>query len=145
MSEDINEFETLTVLLVEDEKFIRDLLRRIIAEIGVKRLVEAKDGFEATNILNRDELDIDLIICDLEMPNMNGFKFVEFLRNEANARYSNLPVLILTGHTDPGSIKTAVELGINGFVAKPVSLTMLKSRMKAALEAPPFDPVKLRD
>ena len=72
---DIN-FTKLRILIVDDEPFMRQLLTRVLGELEIQKVTEAADGLEALTIFSNDSNNFDLVICDLEMPNMDGFEFV---------------------------------------------------------------------
>ncbi len=129
---------TMRVLVVDDEVFMRKLVVRLASEIGIKEIDMAEDGHQAMDLVMRSRTPYDLIICDLEMPVMNGFEFVRFLRTKAPKNHRRAPVIILTGHSSSENLQEAVDLGINGFLVKPVSRQKLESRMIAAITRPPI-------
>ncbi len=133
--------KSLNILVIDDEPFIRNLIARLLRDLGVRKVVEAKDGAEG---LNKVSLHIDLIICDLEMPNMDGFEFVRQLRTLDSIPKPTVPVLILTGHGDENSVRGAIDLGINGYLVKPVSKQALESRISKAVTSPMIDPAVFR-
>ena len=92
-------FALLTILVIDDEAFMRTLIVRILTEIGVADVITARDGAEALEKLAEENTLPDLIICDLEMPEMDGFEFVRRLRSHDHAVLQDLPVLIVTGHS----------------------------------------------
>ncbi len=134
------DFDSLHVLVVDDESFMRSLLGRILEDIGVRQVSFAEDGNKAFEVLKRSRSKIDLLLCDLEMPEMDGFGFVKMLRAGEEEQYRDLPVLILTGRSDEDSVHDALNLGIQGYVVKPTSRTVLEKRMVSALQAPPHRP-----
>src|SRR4051812_43834779 len=67
------------VLLVDDEPFIRQMTARLLAEIGCGQSVEASNGHEALRALQARDAHIDLILCDLAMPDMDGVEIVRHL------------------------------------------------------------------
>jgi len=88
-------------------------------------------------------MGVDVIICDLEMPTMNGFEFVERLRSLPETDRAVIPVVILTGHSDEEHVKRAVSLGINGFLVKPIAKQALEDRLSKAIMSPPIDPTRI--
>ena len=137
-------FETINILVIDDEAFMRTLITRLLRELGVPEVLTAADGKEGLDKLAREGGRVDLVICDLEMPNMDGFEFVEALRADKALPRPDVPVLILTGHSDAEYVRKAVELGIHGFLVKPVSREALTSRMEMALKSPAIDPARLK-
>ncbi len=120
-----------TVLLVEDEAPVREVVRRTLAAAGYAVLV-ARDGPEALKI-GETELDqIDLVLTDMILPGMSG----RDLASELRARRPGLRVLIMSGYT--GETYPALESlpqGI-GYLEKPFSLMDLRAKVRGALDAP---------
>ena len=137
-------FGNLHVLVIDDEEFIRKLIVRLLYEMGVSDLIEAKDGAEALGLVKQMRKKVDIIICDLEMPNMSGLEFVHHLRNDPDVAVPDTPVLILTGHSQEENVQGAVELGIHGFLTKPISKGLLEKRIASALTSSPIDPKVLK-
>lgn len=138
------ELKNLNVLVVDDEPFMRGLIKRVLAEIEIKKVSEAGDGNEALSKVQDAGTNLDLIICDLEMPNMDGFEFVKRLRDLTGFPNASIPVLIVTGHSEAESVKGAVEAGIHGYLVKPISKQALEKRIIAAINSPLIDPEKLK-
>jgi two-component system, chemotaxis family, chemotaxis protein CheY len=131
------DMEALNILVIDDEAFIRTLIVRLLRDLGVKKIVEAGDGAEG---LKKVTSQTDLVICDLEMPNMDGFEFVRQLRALDSIPNPTLPVLILSGHREEASVRGAINLGINGYLVKPVSKQALEAKIYKAVTSPMIDP-----
>ncbi len=115
------------ILIADDELNIRNGLSMGLEDEGYNTF-QASDGVEAFNIIRNK--NIDLVITDLRMPEMSG----EELLKKIKAEYSNIPVIILTGH---GTVENAVETMHNGaydFMTKPLNLDHLFLIVKRALE-----------
>jgi two-component system chemotaxis response regulator CheY len=140
MTAPIVDLKSLHILVIDDEDFIRRLIARVLYELEINNVIEARDGSEALTFVKQAPAGFDAIICDLEMPKMNGIEFVRQLRADADVSKSQTPILILTGHSMEGKIKEVVELGIHGFLAKPVSKGTLEKRLIDAVTSPPIDP-----
>ena len=123
---------------------MRQLIVRVLNELGVNQISTARDGDEGLQKVAEAGNQLDVILCDLEMPEMDGFEFVRQLRSSQHVRNPNIPVLIITGHSDQDNIKEAVKTGINGFLVKPISKTNLESRIKLALKGRQIDPSVLK-
>ena len=128
---------SLNILVIDDEPFMCKLIERLLRDMGVDEIDLANDGEQG---LKKVSVDTDLIICDLEMPNMNGFEFVHRLRNNPSGPKPSVPVLIVTGHGEEDAVRGAVNLGINGYLVKPVSKQALESRIAKAVTSPMIDP-----
>lgn len=125
-----NPYTQMHVLVVDDEPFIRKLVERTLIDIGVGDVSQSGNGKEALDFLQSENNRADLVICDLEMPEMNGFEFVKQVRNYDGEKFDpGLPIIILTGHADEGSVKDATSLGIDGYLVKPFSRKSLEMVM----------------
>ena len=131
---------TLRLLVVDDETFMRQLIVRLLSEIGIRDISWAEDGAKAVELIGKTREPYDLIVCDLEMPHMNGFDLVRYLRGLDEPRLKRTPVIILTGHSHEGYLHEAVSLGIHGFLTKPISRRKLETRIVSAVTGPPIDP-----
>ena len=138
------DIKNLRILVIDDEPFMRKLIIRVLYELEIERVTEAADGAEALQKVEDSMNALDLIICDLEMPNMDGFEFVKNLRGMKEFPNANIPVLIVTGHSETESVQGAVEAGIHGYLVKPISKKTLEQRIVAALTSPRIDPEKLK-
>lgn len=138
------DFTKLRILTVDDEPFMRQLLTRVLGELEVAKVTEAVDGDDGLTKFTNARNAYDLIICDLEMPNMDGFEFVRRLREKKFLPNANIPILIVTGHSDPESVQSAVKAGIHGYLVKPVSKEALEKRISAALTSSAIDPKRVK-
>lgn len=118
--------ERITILIVDDEKNIREGLSKALALAGYRTLMAAT-GSEAVRLLERDA--VDLVISDLRMPGLSG---EQLLRRVVSA-YPAIPVIILTGHGTIESAVTAMHAGAYDFLTKPVNLDRLELLVKRAL------------
>ena len=114
------------VLVVEDDESMRELLRMHLSAAGYDVRV-AEDGIAAGYEVLRSTPD--LIVCDVEMPNMDGLQFVEALR--ADRSLPKLPVIFLTSVEE--SHQRAKELGASAFLTKPVLADYLLTAVRQAL------------
>jgi len=108
------------ILVVDDEKIIRDLLRGYLIKLGYE-FREAADGEQAIKELGRE--DFDLLICDIEMPNKDGWQVVKEARS--NPKTKDIPVIILTGKGEEDDIVKGYELGTNFYITKPFTRAQL--------------------
>ena len=102
------------ILVVDDEAGIREMLADALGIAGFECLV-ALDGFEAVKMLREEP--VDLIITDINMPNMDGLTFIRSLR-ELPA-YQQVPILMLTTESSPEMKNKGREAGANGWLVKP--------------------------
>lgn len=128
-----DDFHTLHVLVVDDEAFIRQLIIRLLRETGVRTISHAGDGKAALEILNERDGDIDLVLCDLEMPRMDGLQFLHTIRSKPDSKFKTLPVIVLTGHSESEVVRSAIKFGVQGYIVKPVSKKILVERIVHAM------------
>jgi two-component system chemotaxis sensor kinase CheA len=101
------------ILVVDDALTVRELQRNILERAGFDVRL-ATDGLQALQTL--DDEPIDLILTDLEMPNMDGFAFTEAVR--AHPTLSNIPILMLTSRTSDSDRQRGLDAGADGYIVK---------------------------
>jgi two-component system, cell cycle sensor histidine kinase and response regulator CckA len=116
-----------TILIVEDERIMRQTLSDILLKLGYKTIM-AKDGAEALETLAQVK-DVDLILSDMVMPRMGG---AELLQN-LNQQQISLPVIILSGYAFHEDMRQLRHLGMKGWLSKPPDLEQLAQLIHAAL------------
>jgi len=124
-------YDLKRVLVLEDEMHIRKIVVRLLKEIGFETIYEASDGIEGMKELLR--VRPDLILCDIHMEPMGGLKFLQTVRALKTSEVANLPVIFLTADAEVDTVLKAKELRVDGYIAKPVSLAHLKSKIDAVL------------
>ncbi len=130
-------FDKLRVLVVDDNQHMRKLVVAILQAFGVRELWESPDGEHAWKTL-RDS-NPDVIVLDWQMTGMTGLEFVRLVRNSPKSFNIFLPIMMLTGHTHIDHVRQARDAGANEFLAKPVSVKGILSRLLAVIEHPrPF-------
>jgi two-component system chemotaxis response regulator CheY len=132
------------ILIIDDEKFIRQLVSRTLHDLGYRFLKEAEDGEQGLKILNHADGLIEVVLLDIEMPKVSGLDFLRVVRSHEKNSIRKVPVIMLTGHSDMDHVREAAKIGIHGFLAKPVSKANLDKQIKRALSEPPIDPAKLQ-
>ncbi|MDR2338496.1 MAG: chemotaxis protein CheW [Deltaproteobacteria bacterium] len=103
------------VLIAEDADFFKFQIRSYIEEQGYKTIVTS-DGVEAWEALNKNGSEIDIVVTDIEMPNMNGLVLTEKIRKDA--RFKELPVIAVTSLSNEKDISRGMAAGINDYLAK---------------------------
>lgn len=134
----------LRILVIDDESFTLQILQRILFEIGIVTVTTADDGFDGLTKFSNARNAFDMVICDLEMPNMDGLEFVRRLREKKYLPNSNIPILIVTSHSETVNVQSAIKAGIHGYLVKPVSKTQLEKRIVAALTSPEIGAEKFK-
>ncbi len=113
MQEKIDKLKSLKILFVEDEEDLIEIITDTLIKINANFLT-AKNGEEALKIIKK-EVNIDVIVTDINMPVMNGLLMIEKLRNNNN----DIPVIIMSAHTENEYIDRAKELGVDNYLLKP--------------------------
>jgi two-component system chemotaxis response regulator CheY len=118
------------VLIVEDSKAIRSLIRIALEEAGAFMTAEANNGFEALKMLPSRKFD--LIITDINMPDINGLELIGFVKS--NPSYKDIPLIIVSTEKTDADKKRGMALGAAGYVVKPFKKEDLLVLVKKALE-----------
>jgi len=117
------------ILIVDDSSTIRKLINYILRKKDYQ-ITEAEDGIDALEKLINTK--VDLVIADLNMPNMDGIELVKSLRN--NYYYIDIPIIMLTTTRDENLRKTALDAGVNLFLNKPIQPNILLYKVESLLE-----------
>lgn len=127
----------LKVLIAEDNKYMQILLREILRSFGVRDTQAASDGAEALKTLQ--VYPADIILADWRMTPLDGLELTRMIREDTNPLTRFVPIILITGHTEYHRVQEAVDAGITEFLAKPVSASLLYSRIRNIIERPrPF-------
>jgi len=128
--------ENRSFLIVDDEPFSRDIVRRMLVELNPRQLDTAQNGAEAMTLLRQADSFYDCVITDFNMAPINGLELLKAIRTGAERIPRNIPVVMLTGHTDAELVGMAIALDAHAFLAKPVSFTVLCDRVGRVLADP---------
>ncbi len=111
------------ILIVEDSDSTRAMMRSIVEDLGEDfQVFEAANGFEALKILPAEEFD--LIITDINMPDINGLELINFIKT--TPRYSKIPLIIVSTENTEEDRKRGIALGANDYITKPFKPETLK-------------------
>jgi len=127
-------FDRLRVLVVDDNVHMRKLVVAILQAFGVVQVYEAESGERAWTILR--ESNPDVVVLDWVMEGMSGLDLIQMIRTNAATPNPFVPVIMLTGHTSMDHVRQARDAGVNEFIAKPVSVKTMMSRLVAVIEHP---------
>ena len=127
-------FQNVRVLIVDDQDFIRSLIRQILGVLGCKHITEAKNGGIAWGLMLNSPPD--LLIVDWEMQPMDGIELVKKVCNDPHSPDLFMPIIMLTAHSERPRIIAARDSGVNEFVMKPISAKTFFSRLNAIIEYP---------
>lgn len=117
----------LRVLIVDDQKTMRSILRGLLHQTGIRDIPEADDGKSALKFLRDPGIEFpDLIICDLHMENISEIEFCRAVRRGKQIYNSKVPILILTGDKDPLLHEVAFQVGATAVMTKPINAEQLR-------------------
>lgn len=122
----------MNILIADDDKVSLTILEKQIRDWGHEPII-ANDGHEALYYIMQDNIHIDAILLDWEMPGVSGIEICKRVRAYDNIK--NIPsyIIILTGHSTPAHLKEALEAGADDFMSKPVSSIELRARLGVGL------------
>jgi len=130
-------FDALTILIVEDNKPMRSLISEVVVALGFGTVLEAAHGAAAFRLLQDNPVDIALV--DWKMAPVDGLELTRLIRTSDDSPDHFMPIIMVSGHSDRQHVLTARDAGVTEFIAKPVSVRTLCSRLNAVIEAPrPF-------
>ena len=118
------------ILIVDDEESIRKALRLTLSKAGYD-VVEAYDGAKGIEAIGADDnpLMVDVIICDIRMPKINGLEAIAFFRQQ----YPSVPVLVLTGYPDIHLTTNLLKQGVVDYMVKPADKDALIAAVERAM------------
>jgi two-component system, chemotaxis family, chemotaxis protein CheY len=119
------------VLIVDDEPDIRKVVRMTLQKAGYE-VIEAENGEKAIEAINEGEnrLLLDVIICDIRMPKVNGAEAIAYFRSS----YPRVPLIVLTGFPDTDMATSFLRQGVVDYLVKPVEGEKLKEAVRRAME-----------
>lgn len=130
-------FYRASALVVDDKRYMSDLLAEMLSAIGFGYVCQAADGDSARDLLrNRQTRAIDIVICDLNMRPVNGAALLRWVRHDLESPNRFLPMIMLTGHTEFDKIVTLRDLGATEIMAKPITVKTLTNRLIGAIDRP---------
>ncbi len=120
------------ILVIEDSPTMRQLISFAMKRIPNSQVFEATDGVDALKKIS--SVKVDLILADINMPVMDGIKFVSLIRG--NPEYKDIPVIIITTEGAEEDRKRALSIGANAFLPKPIQTQELIKLAQSYLSNP---------
>lgn len=121
----------ISVLVVDDNHFIRGLIQRLLFAMGFATIIEATNAEEAFGVMK--SRTVDLVISDWEMPGQSGLDFLKACREAFGTQTAHTCFVMLTAHSDRDNVIEAKKAGVDGFVVKPIAPQLLYERVFSAL------------
>jgi signal transduction histidine kinase/DNA-binding response OmpR family regulator len=122
--------ETLHILIAEDNAVNQAVATRLLAKLGHSFML-ANNGEEALTLLSTHAFD--LLLMDIQMPEMDGLTATRKIREQENATGVHLPIVAMTAHAMTGDRELCIEAGMDGYVTKPINLQRLEDAIASAL------------
>jgi two-component system chemotaxis response regulator CheY len=119
--------DSIRALIVDDSSVMRKIVERCLRQAGIelKQVFEAGNGAEAISSLNDNP--VDLILCDINMPVMDGLEFVKQLAGIPNAK--GVPVVMITTEGSEAHVVQAISCGAKGYIRKPFTAEQVKEHV----------------
>lgn len=138
------DFSRLSILLAEDNTYMRSMLAMVLKALGVERVKLAADGGEAIDILKMMQTDpmragimsVDMILSNWEMSPVDGLILLRWVRRHKESPDRFIPFVMVTGHADKGKVAEARDLGVTELLAKPYSIEQVAERLMQVVEKP---------
>jgi two-component system, chemotaxis family, chemotaxis protein CheY len=137
-----NIIQSLCVIVVDDNQYMRKMVRNLLMNCGIKEIYEAADGIAALDMIRT--VAPDVVILDWEMPLLSGPELVRIVRSPGVFPMPDVPIIMLSGHGERWRVVEAVKLGVNEYLIKPVSAKAIYDRL-VSIFAQPRPAVQLGD
>jgi two-component system chemotaxis response regulator CheY len=115
----------MNVLVVDDFATMRRIIKNVLKQIGFTKILEADDGTTALAVLKKNE--VDLIICDWNMPKMTGLDLLKKVRGEESTK--SIPFVMVTAEAQKDNVLQAVQAGVSNYVVKPFTADAIKEKL----------------
>jgi CheY-like chemotaxis protein len=126
-----NGIENGAVLIVEDAETCASTLEIIFSSISGLKILLASSAEQAWDLLESRHEDIRALVTDLHMPGMDGFELIERVRT--NHHHHGMPIVVITGSTDPHISDRLRQRGVNAVFAKPYSPALVREKLEQLL------------
>jgi two-component system chemotaxis response regulator CheY len=122
---------SINALIVDDSSVMRKIVERVLRQAGVdlKQVYEAGNGVEALDVLKDSR--VDLIMCDINMPVMNGLEFIKQLQSVESCK--GVPVVMITTEGSESHVVQALSAGAKGYIRKPFTPEQVKENVLSLL------------
>lgn len=124
------EVTELQVLIVDDSLTARNQIKRILSSMGIENMTSAENGVEAVEILQ--STSFDLIVTDLNMPEMDGLELIEYVRNDMNDSFT--PILMVSSEEDETRLGRVQQAGVSAICDKPFEPQSIRAILRRILD-----------
>ncbi len=123
-------YKEKNILVVDDNKLVRKILGKYLDDMGFEKISFATNATEAITFLKQNR--VDLLLSDIHMPVVSGLTLLKTIRNTASLK--KLPVLVISSENGLEYVKTALDMGINGYIVKPIQQADLEKKIEAIFQ-----------
>jgi two-component system chemotaxis response regulator CheY len=127
--DDKNDKDLRRILVADDQLEARNIVQSILTSLGYFNIYQASTGHDAIDLAIKRE--VDLIICDWNMPGATGLEVLQTLRSRSD--HKNTPFLMLTSEAYKDNVRQAVKAGVTSYLIKPVTSQLLKEEVEKIL------------
>ena len=127
-------FERLTVMVVDDNRHMLNLISEILRGLSIRQVIKLTDPADAFKEMLI--VPVDILIVDFAMEMLNGIEFVQLVRSGKDSPDVFIPVIMVTGYSDVGTVQMARDAGVTEFLAKPISAKGLYMRILEVINHP---------
>lgn len=124
----------LRFLIIDDNPYVRRIIRVLLHGYGAREVLEAEDG--AAGLESFSQFNPDIVIVDWEMPILDGIEVVKLIRQPNSSRNAFVPIIMCTAHSEMRRVVQARDAGVTEFLAKPISAKSLYQRICNAVVNP---------
>ncbi len=125
----LSSIEEVSVMVVDDDRLITRLVAGALKVIGITQVYSTNDPHQALDFVAEGLGGIDLILCDLMMPEVSGLEILKQVREIK----PDMPFVMLTADGTSDSVKQAVELGVTGYMTKPFTVDGLQTKVQQVI------------
>ncbi len=122
---------SIRVLIVEDNQYLRKLVRNLLVNIGVKKIDEVDDGLAGFEIIKA--IDPDIVMLEWELPLLNGAELTRIIRTPGMLARPAVPIIMFSSNTPRGRVAEAKRLGVDAYLTMPMSAKALCDRITTIL------------
>lgn len=126
------DIEDIRVLVVDDSLMARKHIIRVLNNMGITQIVEAKDGKEGIDVFSQSEEAFDLIVTDYNMPEMDGKELIEHIRTKMDNTF--IPILMVTSEDNETRLSNIQQAGVSGICDKPFEPQTVKEMLLRVLD-----------
>jgi two-component system, chemotaxis family, chemotaxis protein CheY len=119
----------MRVLIVDDFPTMRRIVKNVLKQINLQNTLEAGNGKEAMELLRREE--VDLILCDMLMPEMTGIELLEACKNDP--QISHIPFIMVTAEAQKKMVMEAIKAGVDNYITKPFTPERLQDAISKVM------------